>query len=237
MKIFDIDGPLMQVLNKVADLMILNFLTILCCIPIFTIGSAITSLHYMVLKVLRNEECYIVRGYFKAFKQNFKQSTIVWLIFLLVFVVLALDYYVVLKSGLEFGDWFKILLGVITLFVVFAAVMVFPLMAKFTNTTVQTIKNAMAVSLYMLPKTILMIIMYAAPVVISLFTYKMMPFVIMFGLSAPAFGAAALYNGYFKKVEERILENQAKEEGAKEEEDERIFHDKLDATLEDHQKQ
>lgn len=236
MKIFDIDGPLMQTLSKIADLMILNFLTILCCIPIFTVGAALTSLHYMVLKMIRNEDCYIIRGYFKAFKQNFKQSTAVWLIFMVVFAVLLGDYYIVLKSGMEFNYWFKVILGVITLFVIFTVVMVFPLMAKFTNTTIQTIKNALAVSIYMLPKTILMIILYAIPVVVSLFTYKFMPFVIMFGISAPAFASAFLYNGYFKKVEERILAAQAEKEGPKEEEDgEKIFHDKLDETLADSQ--
>lgn len=56
MKLFDIEGPLMQGLTKIADLMILNLLTILCCLPIFTIGAALTALHYQVLKMVRHEE-------------------------------------------------------------------------------------------------------------------------------------------------------------------------------------
>ena len=64
MKLFNLDSPLMQFLNKVADLMWLNVLTLICCIPIVTVGPALTALHYMALKIARDEECYIARDYF-----------------------------------------------------------------------------------------------------------------------------------------------------------------------------
>ena len=73
MKFFDLDSPLMQVLNKVADLLWLNILTLICCIPIVTAGASLTAMNYMALKIVRNEECYITKGFFKSFKQNFKQ--------------------------------------------------------------------------------------------------------------------------------------------------------------------
>ena len=71
MKIFDLDSPLMNVLNKMADLMWLNILTLICCIPIITAGAAFTSMHYVALKIVRNEESYITRSFFKSFKTNF----------------------------------------------------------------------------------------------------------------------------------------------------------------------
>ena len=63
MKIFDLDSPLMNVLNKMADLMWLNILTLICCIPIITAGAAFTSMHYVALKIVRNEESYITRSF------------------------------------------------------------------------------------------------------------------------------------------------------------------------------
>ncbi len=238
MKIFDIDGPLMQGLTKVANLMILNFLTILCCIPIFTAGAALTALHYMCLKMLRNEDCYICRGYFKAFKESFKQATVVWLLVMVAVGIMAADYYIILKSGMEFGYWFRAILGAIAIILAFTVVMVFPMMAKFTNTTKQTIKNAMAISMLHFPKTILMIILYIIPLFVAVFSFALMPVVLMFGISAPAYASAALYNGYFKKLEEQILEAQAAKEGPKEQEEddtEKIFSDKLDEALVDKQ--
>ena len=47
MKLFNLDSPVMVFLSKVANLMILNVLTIICCIPIFTAGAAITALYYV----------------------------------------------------------------------------------------------------------------------------------------------------------------------------------------------
>ena len=79
MKIFDLDSPLMNVLNKMADLMWLNILTLICCIPVITAGAALTSMHYVALKIVRNEESYITRSFFKSFKTNFRQATLIWL--------------------------------------------------------------------------------------------------------------------------------------------------------------
>ena len=59
MKLFDLDSPLTQALNKVADLLWLNVLTMICCIPVVTAGASLTALHYMALKMARNEECYL----------------------------------------------------------------------------------------------------------------------------------------------------------------------------------
>ena len=69
--IFNIDGPVMRTLTKVADLMILNVLAMICSIPVFTAGAALTALHYMSLKIVRGEEGYIIRGFFKSFKEKF----------------------------------------------------------------------------------------------------------------------------------------------------------------------
>jgi uncharacterized membrane protein YesL len=82
MRIFNAESPLMEGLSKVADLVILNLLVLLCCIPVITAGAALTGMHYVLLKMARDEEGYIVRSYFKSFKENFLQATGMWLIFL-----------------------------------------------------------------------------------------------------------------------------------------------------------
>lgn len=223
----------MQGLTRIADLMILNLLTILCCIPIFTAGAAFTALHYQVLKMVRHEECYIAKGYFKAFKENFKQATLVWFIMLILVLVLVGDYYIIAQSPAEVAQWFKAVLGAIAVFVAFTLVMVFPFMAKFSNTTFQTIKNAMAISIIKFPITILMIIMYLIPPILGYLVFNMIPLVLLFGISVPAWASAKLYNKFFKKLEDQILAAQAARGELPEEEDnsERIFKDELDESL------
>ncbi len=91
-KFFDIDSPFIQFLNRVADLMILNFLVMICCLPIFTIGASYTAMHYVLLKMVRKEEGYLIRGFFKSFKQNFKQATLIWLGMLVLIAFFGVDF-------------------------------------------------------------------------------------------------------------------------------------------------
>ncbi|MCM1058109.1 MAG: DUF624 domain-containing protein [Firmicutes bacterium] len=232
MKLFSLDSPLMQVLNKIADLMWLNVLTLICCLPVVTIGASLTAMNYMTLKMARNEECYITRGFFKSFRENFKQATIIWLIFLLVIVVLGADF-IIMSGGSETGAG-KVLWGVImavALLVVAAFLYVFPVLAKFDNTVFRTIKNALMMSLMQFPKTIVMLVAYAAPPVLFFAVPQVMPLCILFGLSAPAWLSAKLYSKFFKKLEDQVLAANPPAEEEDGQEDERIFKDELDPAL------
>ena len=231
MKIFDLDSPLMNFLGKMADLMWLNILTMLCCIPFVTAGASLTAMHYMALKIVRNEECYITKGFFKSFKENFKQATLIWFIMVLVLGLLIGDYYIILKAEIQLHNIFKIVILMVTVFVVFTSLYVFPTLAKFENTIRRTIMNSFVMSILQFPKTILMIVLYAVPIVLLLVSYQAFPFVFLFGMSAPALASAFLYNKFFKKLEDQLMEGIAPVEKNPEEEDERIFKDELDESI------
>ena len=63
---FNMDSPIMRFLSRVCDLIILNLLIIVCCIPVFTAGASITALFSVTLKMVKGEESYIVRGFFQG---------------------------------------------------------------------------------------------------------------------------------------------------------------------------
>ena len=69
---FNMDSPIMRFLSRICDLMILNILCIICCLPVVTAGASITALYTITLKMVRGEESYIFKGFLKAFKENFK---------------------------------------------------------------------------------------------------------------------------------------------------------------------
>ena len=81
----------MRALSRVADLMILNFLTLVCSIPVITAGAALTALHYSCLKMVRDEDSYLIKAYFKSFRENFRQATIIWVLLLLAVGAIAAD--------------------------------------------------------------------------------------------------------------------------------------------------
>lgn len=203
-RFFDMDSPIMRVLNRVADLMILNLLMIVCCIPIITVGAAYTAMHYVILKMIRGEEGYLIRGFFKSFKENFKQATLIWLLMLLVIVVYVGDAVIFSFSGITFPKAMVIAVIAVGVILFLISMYVFPLLARFENSIRNTIKNAALIAVGNLPKTILMAVFYALPLVISYFSTYAMLFVFLFGISAPAYGAAWLYSNIFKKFEPEV---------------------------------
>jgi len=200
-KLFNLDSPLMNGLSKMADLIWLNILTFICCIPIITVGASLTALNYVALKIVRNEESYVTRAYFKSFKQNFKQATIIWLIMLLVVAVIIVDIFIFRYSSIAFPSWIKVALVAIGALAVFATMHVFPVLAKFDNTIVNTFKNSFLIGILHLPKTVLMMVCWLIPAVISIYFLQAFPLVIAFGVSGPVFISALLYNKTFKRFE------------------------------------
>lgn len=200
-RFFDIDSPVMRFLTRVADLMILNILMILCCIPIVTMGAGFTGLHYVLLKMVRNEEGYIARGFFKSFKENFKQATIIWLVILLFICIFVGDWLIFNYSSLEFPQALIVLL--LALFVVVCMVIcyVFPVLSRFDNTVFNTFKNSLFMAILSMPKTLLMLALHAVPVAVMYFFPAALPLVLLFGFSVPAYFSAMLYSGTFKKFE------------------------------------
>ena len=115
-RFFNMDNKFFVFMGRVADLILLNILCILCCIPIVTAGASITALYYVTLKMARDEESYIIRSFFRSFKQNFKQATIINVILLLTGAVLFIDLRIA-KGGS--GMLYK---GLFTLFIAFAII-------------------------------------------------------------------------------------------------------------------
>lgn len=231
MKIFDLDSPLMNVLNKMADLMWLNILTLICCIPIITVGAAFTSMHYVALKIVRNEESYITKSFFKSFKTNFRQATLIWLLILLIAAVLGGDYYIITKSGIQFSSVLVILIMAAAVLVICTALYVFPVLAKFDNTIMGTIRNAFIMSILQLPKTVVMFVMAFFPLIIYLVSLRLIPIIFLFGFSLPAYASAMLYNKFFQKLEDQLLSEQEPAPEVSPEEDERVFHDEIDESI------
>ena len=198
---FKLDSPFMNFLNRVCDIMILNFMVILFSLPIVTAGASITAAYYIAYKMVKNEESYIVRGFFKAFKENFKQSTIIWLIFLAIFAILFMDYRIMFYSELEMGRW--ITYGVIAVTVILAMgfSFVFPLQARFSNDVKHTIKNSFLMALSHLPSAVLFVVSYAVPVLLIYLVPQAMPAVLLLACGLLPYLKSFLFLKIFKKYE------------------------------------
>lgn len=233
--IFNLDSPVMQALGKVADLMWLNVLTMICCIPVITIGPSLTAMHYMALKIVRNEECYITKGFFKSFKENFRQGVVIGIITLFITLVLAGDFLLLRNPDLGFSKFLQIVITIIAVLFLFTVMYVYPVLAKFSNTIWRTIKNAFLMSIMQFPRTLLMIVIWALPPVLLYLSGRTVPIVFLFGFSGPAWLCAHLYNKFFKKLEDQVLAENPPEQAP--DEDEHIFSDIIDESVLDGDKE
>ena len=127
--LFNMDGPVMSFLNGLADLIWLNILALLCCIPIVTAGASLTALHYMTIKIVRKEEGYITRGFFKSFRQNFKQATIIWILMLLMAAVIWGDLFIMNQMMKEFPKALSVIIAAVGVVFSFTAIYIFPCFA------------------------------------------------------------------------------------------------------------
>lgn len=196
--IFSLDGKFFTFMSKVADLIILNIVYCLCCVPIITIGPATTALYYVTLKMVKNEESYIIKSFFKSFKLNFKQGLAIGLLLMAAAGVIVGDIYIMLSWNAKY----KFVLIVIFIFLLvvwmFISIYVFPLLATFENTIKQTLKNSLLMSIRHLPSTVLMFILTVISYLIVGFIVQLMPFWFLIGFALLAYVNSLFLGKIFK---------------------------------------
>lgn len=208
--LFDIDNPVFAFLSRVADLCLLNLLFILCSLPIVTMGPALSALYYQTLKMVRNEEGYIVRGFFHSFRQNMRQGIIVHLIMLLAGVLIYADLRIVMnmENGMQSPLFLVFLLSSLLYFMVF--IYIYPLLARWENPIGVNFKNALAMAVGHLPQTALMLIVTLLPLIGLLsFSVRGLSFMMLFFIII-GFALMAFINSFFLV---RIFDIYTPEEG------------------------
>lgn len=162
--LLNLDGPVMQFITKVVYSVYLNILWFICCLPIVTIGASTTALYYVTLKIVKNEEGNLTQSFFHSFKENFKQGTQIWLILFALGAVLGVDGYVLYHMRFENVFWTLLTAVFIVAAVAYGIVLlyIFPLLARFSNSTKSMFKNSLMIGMRFLLCTALMAAIYFA---------------------------------------------------------------------------
>lgn len=156
MKFNLMDNVVVRALTKICDMMCLNVIWLICCIPIVTIGASTAALYSVMLKMVKNEEGYIFKSFFKAFKENFRQSTVIWLLFVLAGVIWWIDFNFAGALSGQAGLVLRVLFVLIGFVLVSVFIYAIPLTARYVNPVSATLKNALILTLGRLPYTVLM---------------------------------------------------------------------------------
>lgn len=201
MGIFAPDGKLATALNCIGNLIVLNILTMLLCLPVVTAGAAMTALYSMTMRIARKEEGPIVRGYLRAFRENFAQATILWLIFGSLIVFMSFDIYLLQNLTDTFGQVYRILLFVLILGFAMECIHIFALQARFVNSPKNTAKNALLLIVGRFPQAVLMLAVTISPLLLLSVSFRFISVVFLIGLSGPAYLAGLYFSQIFRRYE------------------------------------
>lgn len=201
-KLFRMDSPLMRFLTKIADLMVLNILFCVTSIPLITIGASWTALYSVTLKMVRDEEGSVSRSYFRSFRQNFRQATLLWLGVLVVLALLVLDIRVLNSmAGGTAPGLLRVGVEILALLGIMVLQYLFPSLARFEASLADTLKNACMMALAHLPKTALMTAAVVGAVWITLINNTTIAIGLMvwplIGFSLMAFGNSGILRKIF----------------------------------------
>ena len=205
MNFFVIDSPVMRFLGRIGDIIILNLIFVVTALPVITVGTALSALYTVAMKLARGEDPSVLREYMRAFRRNMKPATICWLIMAAAGALIFLDFRLAGAFGGTLYTVVRLLLAMIFGVWMLTFLYLFPYIARFENTVFHSVKNALFLSAAHLPSTVMMLVISIGLAVITLFTSR--TFVIgtigwfFAGFAAVAYTQSFLFSRIFSKYE------------------------------------
>lgn len=175
MGIFNENGLFNRGFGFLGQLVGLNLLWMICSLPVVTAGASTTALSYCALKLHKDGDCRVFRDFFRSFRQNIRQSTVIWIGILMAAGIFYVESKAVLAMPGSLPKIFTYLLAAIGIPVFMTALYVFPTLAAFDN----SIKNIVAADFYFAVKNVLYVLAVAAitcfPMFFTLIDAKLFP--------------------------------------------------------------
>lgn len=162
--LFHVENPFFGGINKIVDALALNMLWLICCLPVFTIGTSTTAFYYTVHKTIRGGRGYVSREFFRCFKREFCQTIKLWMLFLPLYVLFGLDFFIIYRMAQNGRTVhipavvFLILLAVITGW----AQYIFAYVARFSDPSKEVLKLTAYIAVANFPRTIGMVLVAGA---------------------------------------------------------------------------
>lgn len=170
MKLFAHDGPLMEALRKLTDLMFCNLLFCILSLPFITAGAALSALYTCTQSMVEEQEDeLIVRQFWRAFRRNFGQATVLWLLCGLMVALLAAYYWAVGQLDPGLSRLYRVTFFLLSVVFLFGFQFIFPLQARYQMKTRHILKNAWLLSVAALPWTLCSLAVTGGMVYVTLF--------------------------------------------------------------------
>ncbi len=211
------DSAPMRFLTRIADLMILNLVFIATAIPVVTIGAALTGLNFTAMRLARGQSDSTTGDYFRSFRQNFRQATVIWLLILGLAAALGAWYQVVTIFVADIVIQFIVLAVwyLVALVLALNALWVFPYLANFEGTIREVLRNARLLSGKHLLTSLATLAVIALSVIVTVFYPQVAAYGILWlliGFAGVAFLTGVLFARVFDKYAPQTTPDVASDE-------------------------
>lgn len=166
-ELFNLNSPWVQRFAMLTNLVCLNILWLVCCIPVFTAGAATAALYHTVFLYHNKEDDAVLRPFFRAFRTNFKQSTLLFLPLFAALLLVVFDLVYLASYGK--GTAVLFLLILVILLLMGMLIHLFPLIARFDMNAKALLRTAFSLTALHLPGTLTVIALLVLPVILLLF--------------------------------------------------------------------
>lgn len=196
------NGKFYALVEDIADIFYLNVLWLICSLPIITIGASTTALLYVSMRRELGEDSYILKDFFRSFKENFLESSYVWVIMLLLDSALVCAAVWCLRNGSAIAMILLVLISFAFIICALVLLYIFALLARFKNTLSTAVINAFLISIKYWKETLFM----AGLILAIIFLIYMVPYlaiaVLLFGVSGYARFSSHRYLKIFDNIKE-----------------------------------
>ena len=210
--IFRLDSPVMKILTLAANLVCLNILWLLCSLPIVTAGASTAAMYYVVFQYINDQDDAVLKPFLKAFKENFRTATLVWMLNLLIGLALAAGILYLSQGG---ATWFVALVMAVTFIYLGATSYLYPMIARYDVPVRTVVGNSFALSTRHLFSTALMVSLNALPVVLGFFAPNLFLHIgvlwMLGGFSLVAYLNGRILIGIFRKYEQNTQDLSSEE--------------------------
>ena len=164
-KKLNIDNPFFMAMGKLGDIILLNVIFLLCCVPVFTIGTAITAMYRVIFQMREGQDGYVLKRFLESFREEFKKTAPVWIFLVPAGAVLVFDVYFCAHQKGDFWMIMGVISGLLLLIWAFLLAYLFAVMARFENTRKNHLKNAVLMAIRHLPYTIVIVLLDLIPLI------------------------------------------------------------------------
>jgi len=183
-------------LGFLLDALLISVAWAICSVPVITLGAATAALNKVAMNWMKDRSGCTLGDFFRAFKENLKSGTGVWIILLVPLVFILFNAYatwIALVQTSSAAQWMILISGALWMAV---AIYAFALQAIFENSPLRTVMNALRIAICNILKTVILLVIFAA----SIAMFIIFPFGAVFYTPICVFLAARPIWSVFKKV-------------------------------------